>query len=231
MTEPEAGARARAVNPADPSTAYGSVSRPTHASRTSAEALAADAIDVALVARLSNRETDALAALYDRWSSTVRSLVARIVGDPSDTDEVVEEVFWQLWQQADRFDATRGRVAVWMLTIARSRALDRARARKRRRDDVPETRDDGSSRLAQIPSAEDAVDPGEFADQRQRVSAALGALPPDQRDVVMLAYFSGLSQSEIAEHLGVPLGTIKTRTRLAFSKLRETLSVLWDDPS
>jgi RNA polymerase sigma-70 factor (ECF subfamily) len=189
----------------------------------------AEVVDRTLLGRILHQDADALAVFYDRWSSTVRALVARIVGEPADTDEVVEEVFWQIWQQADRFDGERGRVAVWLLTIARSRALDRVRARKRRRDDVPETRDDGTSRLDHVAADDAALDPGEFADQRMRVATALSVLPAEQREVVMLAYFAGLSQSEIAEQLTVPLGTVKTRTRLAFGKLRDTLATLWDD--
>lgn len=215
------------MNPsADPST-YGA-----HEVGVARHALAdarTDAFDEVLMTRMAQQDTDALAALYDRWSPSVRGLVLRIVGESADSDEVVEEVFWQCWQQADRFDVARGRVAVWILTIARSRALDRLRARKRRGGEVPDTFRDGSSRVAQLPASRPSLDPGEFADQRERVSLALTALPDEQRETVELAYFSGLSQSEIAERLAVPLGTVKTRTRLAFGKLRESLATLWDD--
>lgn len=189
----------------------------------------ADALDEVLVTRMAQQDPDALAALYDRWAPSVRGLVVRIVGEASDSDEVVEEVFWQCWQQADRFEVARGRVAVWILTIARSRALDRLRAQKRRRGEVSDTFSDGSSRVEQMPAAPPTLDPGEFADQRERVSLALTSLPDEQRETVELAYFAGLSQSEIAERLSVPLGTVKTRTRLAFGKLRESLATLWDD--
>lgn len=219
------------MNPAGDHVSYISQSGTTPRASNATATNDADVVDRALLARIARQDADALAAFYDRWSPTVRGLVARIVGEPSDTDEVVEEVFWQVWQQADRFDAERGRVAVWLLTIARSRALDRVRARKRRRDDVADTRDDGSSRLDQIATDEATLDPGEFADQRTRVAAALSVLPNEQRDVVMLAYFSGLSQAEIAEQLEMPLGTVKTRTRLAFNKLRDSLANLWDDES
>ncbi len=187
-----------------------------------------EAVDVTLVTRMAQQDPDALAAFYDRWSPTVRGLVLRIVGEPADTDEVVEEVFWQVWQQAQRFDMARGRVPVWLMTIARSRALDRARARKRRRDEVSDTLDDGSSRLDQMPSDESIANPGELANQRDLVAGALKALPAEQREVVLLAYFAGLSQAEIADRLDLPLGTVKTRTRLAFAKLRESLAILQD---
>jgi len=216
------------VNPAGEEMSYGvQVGTPPRVGNATASS-EADVVDRALLDRIMRQDADALAAFYDRWSSTVRGLVARILGEPADSDEVVEEVFWQVWQQADRFDGERGRVAVWLLTIARSRALDRVRARKRRRDDVADLRDDGTSRLDQIAAFEATLDPGEFADQRARLAAALSVLPVEQREVVMLAYFSGFSQAEIAEQLDLPLGTVKTRTRLAFSKLRDSLANLWD---
>jgi len=217
------------VNPASGETSYSAQDGTAPRVGAAATSSEADVADRALLARILQRNAHAFATFYDRWSATVRGLVARIVGEPADTDEVVEEVFWQVWQQADRFDGERGRVAVWLLTIARSRALDRVRARKRRRDDVADTRDDGTSRLDQMAADDSAFDPAEFADQRARVAAALSGLPGEQCEVVTLAYFSGLSQAEIAEQLDLPLGTVKTRTRLAFSKLRDSLANLWDD--
>ncbi len=216
------------MNPSDATAAYASAGSIASTAPADVGANAAESIDMTLVTRMSRQDPEALAEFYDRWSSTVRGLVQRIVGEPADTDEVVEEVFWQVWQQAERFDMDRGRVPVWLMTIARSRALDRARARRRRRDEVSDTLDDGSSRLDQLPSAETPVDPGVMANQRDVVAKALEALPAEQRDVVLLAYFAGLSQVEIAERLGLPLGTVKTRTRLAFSKLRDSLAILQD---
>ncbi len=226
--EPNRPGAGRAVNPADSSSAYVASERTLSATRADRATAETDAVDVALVKRIARQDPDALAAFYDRWASTVRGVVQRILSEAADVDEVVEEVFWQIWQQADRFDASRGRVPVWLLTVARSRSLDRLRARKRRRDDVSDTLDDGSSRLDQFESTDEQVDPGEFADQRARVKTALLALPLEQRDVVALAYYSGLSQAEIAERLELPLGTVKTRTRLAFAKLRDSLAILWD---
>ena len=220
----------RGMNPSHGSPAYSSVTRAAAADQAGGVANESDAIDVALVMRIAEKDADALADFYDRWMPTVRGLAQRILGEIADTDEVVEEVFWQVWQQAERFEVARGRVAVWLLTIARSRSLDRVRSRQRRRNEVSDTLDDGSSRLDQL-SMDASADPGEFADQRARVAAALQLLPPDQRDVVLLAYFSGLSQAEIAERLQLPLGTVKTRTRLAFAKLKESLAILWDDES
>ncbi len=218
------------MNPSQGTPAYSSETRAASANQAGGVANDSDTFDVALVMRVAKKDADALADFYDRWMPTVRGLAQRILGEAADTDEVVEEVFWQVWQQAERFDVARGRVAVWLLTIARSRSLDRVRSRQRRRNEVSDTLDDGSSRLDQM-ATEASADPGEFADQRARVAAALQLLPPDQRDVVLLAYFSGLSQAEIAERLQLPLGTVKTRTRLAFAKLRESLAILWVDES
>lgn len=229
MPEQERVRESRGMNPSHGTPAYSSVTRAA-AQDLGGVANDSDAVDVALVMRIRAKDPDALADFYDRWMPTVRGLAQRILGEAADTDEVVEEVFWQVWQQAERFETARGRVAVWLLTIARSRSLDRVRSRQRRRNEVSDTLDDGSSRLDHM-ATDASVDPGEFADQRARVAAALQLLPPDQRDVVLLAYFSGLSQAEIAEQLGLPLGTVKTRTRLAFGKLRESLAILWDDKS
>jgi len=177
--------------------------------------------DAALVQRIAGEDETALAALYDRWVQPIYSLVMQILRDPDDAEDVVEETFWQVWQRAGAYDGARGTVRTWLLTIARSRALDRLRAHRRRRDDTIE----GASALL----GADAPDPSVLAERSERaalVADALAALPADQRRALELAYFSGLSQSEIATLLGEPLGTVKTRMRLGVQKLRERLAVL-----
>jgi RNA polymerase sigma-70 factor (ECF subfamily) len=176
----------------------------------------------------------ALGELYDRWSAVARALAFRIVGDRDEAEDVVEETFWQLWRQAERFDASRGSVSTWLATVTRSRALDRRRALERRREERG-----GDAEVALEPALADApvasepsVDPSahaEHAERRALVAAALRELPAEQRQAVQLAYFDGLSQSEIAEQLGQPLGTVKTRMRLAMQKLRERFARLRED--
>ena len=175
--------------------------------------------DRELIDRMRAGDAEALAQFYDRWARPAYALVMQMVRDPDDADDVVEEAFYQAWCQASRYEAARGSVATWILTIARSRALDRLRARRRLKEEpLPLLLGDTGP----------TVDVAEVAEQRARVAEAVRTLPPEQREVVELAYFRGLSQTEIAERTGQPLGTVKTRTRLAGQKLREQLSALRD---
>jgi RNA polymerase sigma-70 factor, ECF subfamily len=187
-------------------------------------------VDAELIRRMQSGDERALGAFYDRWFPIVNGLVARMLKSADDVEDAVEETFWQVWRQADRFAEARGSVQTWILTIARSRALDRLRATRRRREESID--DDAGERLAS--SAEPtfvraAADPSlavEHKERRQIIMAALADLPREQREALELGYFGGLSQSEIAEQTGEPLGTIKTRMRLAMQKLRDRLSPL-----
>jgi RNA polymerase sigma-70 factor, ECF subfamily len=181
--------------------------------------------DAAIIQRMARGDESALGELYDRWSDGVHALVVRIVRDEAEAEEVVEAVFWQGWQQAGRYTGDRGTPGAWLLAIARSRALDRLRTLRRRRDDV--TTDD--SLFANEPAIGDPLSDLNTRERAGRVVAALDTLPPEQRTVLELAYFDGLSQTEIAERLAQPLGTIKTRARLGLRKLRDTLSVLREE--
>jgi RNA polymerase sigma-70 factor, ECF subfamily len=180
--------------------------------------------DRELVRRMSAGDTQALARLYERWSRPVHALVVRLVRDPDDADDVVEDTFYQAWRQASRYERSRGAVSTWIVTIARSRALDRLRSRRRLREEpltpvmVLDELTDGTN--------PDPAAGAEDTERRERVAEALRALPREQREVLELAYYGGLSQTEIAERTGQPLGTVKTRTRLAAQKLRERLAVL-----
>jgi len=185
---------------------------------------ATESEDASLIRRMAAGDEQALGALYDRWQAVVHGIVARMLRQPDDVEDVVEEVFWQAWRQASRFDPTRGAVHSWLLTIARSRALDRVRSLRRRREDPLEGED------GQVVTQQTAVgDPGldaEASERRTIVVAALADLPAEQRETLELGYFGGLSQSEIAERTGQPLGTVKTRMRLAMQKLRGQLQIL-----
>jgi RNA polymerase sigma-70 factor, ECF subfamily len=177
--------------------------------------------EAARVARVAEGDSGALAELYDAHARTLYSLALRVLGDQADAEDVLQEVFAQVWRQAARYDMRRGNVAAWLLTIARTRAIDRLRARRARPDTAAATED--ATGLLAAPLA----DPGDvLAAERdaQRVRAALHQLPLLQRLAIELAYFEGLTQSEIAERLEQPLGTIKTRIRLGLLKLRDALS-------
>jgi len=173
---------------------------------------------------MAEGDESALGLLYDQWIQPVYSLVVQLLRDADEAEDVVEETFWQAWQRAASYDVSRGTVRTWLLTIARSRALDRLRVRNRRRDETPVTAD------VAIDERDPLLDL-EGRERRDLVLSALNELPPDQRRALELAYFRGLTQSEIAETLGEPLGTIKTRMRLGMMKLREKLGLLLDVPA
>jgi RNA polymerase sigma-70 factor, ECF subfamily len=178
--------------------------------------------DAEIVRRMAHGDELALGSLYDHWSDGVHALVLRIVRDESEAEEVVEAVFWQAWQQAERFTGDRGTPGAWLLSMARSRSLDRLRSLRRRRDEPAS--DDAV--FVNEPAEGDPFSALNDGERAERVVAALQDLPAEQRQVLELAYFEGLSQTEIAERLSQPLGTIKTRARLALRKLRDRLESL-----
>ena len=176
--------------------------------------------DQRLVRDVAAGSTDALAHLYDRHAGTVFGLARRILNRLEDAEEVVQDVFTQVWREAARYEKGRASVAGWMVMLARTRAIDRLRSRNARPDqrgmepavmpDVPAT---GWSPEEVTISAEDVRD----------VRGALAGLPEPQRALVELAYYEGLTHSEIATKTGVPLGTVKTRIRTAMTTLRGVL--------
>ena len=190
--------------------------------------------DLALIRRVTAGDESAFSALFDRWQPVVRAVADRILADADEADDVIEETFWQAWRSAANFDSSRGSVQTWLLTIARTRSLDRLRARRRRREESADAVDEeGSSSITAqtVDPAADSSAGAEHEEQSRMVRTALAGLPPEQRTTLELAYFSGLSQSEIAERMNEPLGTVKTRTRMALQKLRGALAGLREDVS
>jgi RNA polymerase sigma-70 factor, ECF subfamily len=177
----------------------------------------AQVTDTELLHAIARRDEEALALLYDRYRRILFGMLVRILGSREESEDVLQEVFLQVWGKAKSFDEQRGRVFTWLVTMARSRGIDRLRSRAAR------------ARLAAATAREeteavgDAVDDTFRSEQRQVVLTALAALPEDQKRTLVLAYFEGLTQSEIARHLGAPLGTVKTRMRAGMIKLRELL--------
>lgn len=180
---------------------------------------------------MSASEEQALGILYDRWALLVHSLVLHLLEDAGEAEDVVEETFWQAWRQASRYDPSRAAVSTWLVTIARSRALDRARGRRRiKEESLTQLRGNDAASVTRLSA--DASNPhenAEAADRRGAVMKALLTLPDEQREALQLAYFGGLSQSEIADKTGQPLGTVKTRTRLALEKMRVQLTMLREE--
>ncbi len=215
---------ARTMNPLRPSEPYPPSSDVGSAPATS---VAEGADEAALVRRMAEGDEQALGALYDRWHPLVNAVVARVLRQRDDVEDVVEEVFWQAWRQAARYDPARAAVQTWLLTIARSRALDRARAVMRRREE-PLEGESGDVVAHQLAEGDPGLD-AESSERRKIVVAALAELPAEQRECLELGYFGGLSQTEIADRTGQPLGTVKTRMRLAMQKLKPRLLILRDE--
>ena len=171
------------------------------------------------VRRCARRDESALAALYDESSQLAYTIARRILQDEADASEVVLDVYKQIWDTAARFDEQRGSAASWIVLLARSRAMDRRRYRATR-----------IRTAAKVQQLSDPIcpqpSPESLAISRQSgrsVARALAAMPSEQREALELSFFAGLSHAEIADRLGQPLGTVKTRIRLAVAKLRELL--------
>ena len=180
------------------------------------------AADRAILNRVAGGDPSALATLYDRHGRGVYSLACRIVTDRADAEDVVQEVFTQAWQQASRYDQGRATVTGWLLMMTRARAIDRVRARAaRRRRRTRPTRRCRTCRMRDRDMEAEAIS----AESAARLRQALGDLPEAQRRTIELAYYEGLTQTDIAEKLQEPLGTVKTRMRSALQKLRAALQV------
>jgi len=178
--------------------------------------------DLDLIERIRQRDAAALDTLYARYSSPVYSLVWKILQSPEEAEDVALDVFWQVWQQADRYDPSRGAPPAWIFTVARSRAIDRLRAR-RRREGRTISFDDPAVNLDPLDEEAAPDQVASFRQNRDAVRAAMKALSAPQREAVELAFFRGLTHVEIAEKLGQPLGTIKTRIRQGLIRLRRVL--------
>jgi RNA polymerase sigma-70 factor (ECF subfamily) len=176
--------------------------------------------DRAAFDRMARGDQDALGEIYDRHGRLVYSLAFRIVRDQADAEDVVQEVFSQAWRQAARYDSSRGTVLGWLLTLTRSRAIDRLRGRRSR----PEPSvDEGLLNALPDPAAPADVQVA-WAAQATQIRAALDGLSVLQRVAIELAFYEGLTHAEIADRLELPLGTVKTRIRQGLLKLRELLA-------
>jgi RNA polymerase sigma-70 factor (ECF subfamily) len=179
-----------------------------------------DGQDIALLEGVARGDERAFAEVYDRYSPILFGLLLRILHSRAEAEDVLQEVFLQIWQQARAFDASRGRPFTWLVTLARSRAIDRLRAVDSRNRAAQRSAEEGAVVEEPVETADDAAVRSE---QGELVRRALAELPAEQRQALLLAYLGGMSQTEIAAAEGLPLGTVKTRTRAGLKKLSELL--------
>lgn len=188
---------------------------------------ATSTIDPALLARIVKGDQQAFSQLYDHSSTLLYTLAFRILGNREEADELLQDVYLEVWRKVSRYDVGRGTPVAWLITLTRSRAIDRLRARTARGQQATTSLEPG------IATQLKDLGPSPFetqADQELRlaVGTAITNLPPAQQQAIELAYYEGLSHMEIAARLNQPLGTVKTRIKLGMSKLRDTLRHHWD---
>ena len=174
----------------------------------------------ALIARMAQGDGEAFSLFYDAFAGMTLGLIRRVLRDPGAAEEVLQEVFWQIWREAGQYDPQRGRPEAWLLMRAKTRAIDKLRSIRRRERTFVMSVDEGVAGPGVVGSenAEAAVE------DRGLVQTALAQLSSAQRRVIELAFFEGLTQSEISARLGAPLGTVKTRARLGLERLRDVLA-------
>ena len=180
--------------------------------------------DDELMDRLARQDMAAFEALYDRYGDLVYSVALRVVRDTYVAQDIAQDVFLRVWRRPEQFDLSRGKFTTWLMSVTRNRSIDeqRSRGRRLRHEALPTSEDEEDV----LPSGNERDDPAlatVLADERAAVRAAMHVLPPEQKLAIELAYFKGLTQLEIANLLGHPLGTVKTRIRLGMQKMRGVL--------
>ncbi len=184
--------------------------------------------DETLMARIQEREPEALASLYDRYSGILKSLIMGVIHNDAEADDLLQEIFMEIWNQAAHYSAQKGKPLGWIVTLTRRRSIDRlrkkqayARAEERLQNETEQQPDAWVHN-----STEDDI---EMSDTRRLIMAILKNLPPAQREAIDLAFYHGMSQREIAAKTGIPLGTIKTRLELGLKKISEALRGMKDE--
>ena len=172
-----------------------------------------------LVERTAGGDSEALAELYDRFCGMLMGLATKILGNPSDAEDVLQEVFVQVWKQASRYQPSRSSVSTWLVLITRSRSIDRLRSRNVKL----RTASAAQRENIRFHTSPEGLGNVLMEERHERLAQELENLPQEQRQALELAYYQGMTQREIAEVTGTPLGTVKTRTLLALKKLRLTL--------
>lgn len=181
--------------------------------------------DIVLIEMIAGARSEALAALYDRYGRLVFTIACRVVGDPETAEEITQDVFVRVWEGASTYRPDMAKVSSWLISITRHRSIDELRRRGARPEKgsmalLEDLGIEGAEGMPSLNGPEDAV---ENTLQNRSIRQAIASLPPEQRNVLNLAFFMGLSHSQIAETMGEPLGTIKSRIRLAMHRLREAI--------
>ena len=177
--------------------------------------------DLELLAKIGEQDREALATLYDRYGRRVFALAVRMLKDPIGSEEVTQDVFMSVWRRGASYTSQKGKFTTWLFSIAHNRTIDELRKRRRDRSRENDDIDDHLNiQSGDISPADTAIAQSEYA----QIRAAMDELPEEQKNVIELSYFKGLTQTEIASKTGQPLGTVKTRMRLALKKLRSALS-------
>jgi RNA polymerase sigma-70 factor (ECF subfamily) len=180
---------------------------------------------------IAARDQEALGDLYDRYSPTVFALGLRMLGNPTEAEELLVEIMWELWEKADRYNPARAGPRTYIMRLARSRAIDRLRRRSTRAKEVPYA--DLENGIIQATARGEAQMPHHrlmAGEQQAKLTAALRQLDASQREAIEMAYFDGLSHTQIAERLQAPLGTVKSRIRQGLINLRESLRTIYSEP-
>lgn len=195
-------------------------------SHTLAPTPALDLTDERLMEMVQHQDPEALAHLHDRYGSILKALIMRVIHNDAESDDMLQEIFVEIWNRAASYDPSKGKPLGWMVTLSRRRAIDRLRKRQSysRMEErlLEETKHEPQESSGQL--EEDVA----HAEMREHLTRALATLPIAQKQAVELAYYSGMSQREIAAHTGIPLGTIKTRLELGMRKLSDALKGLED---
>lgn len=177
-------------------------------------------LDAAILRQITDRDPRGVELLYDRYGGVAFALAYRLLGERGSAEDVVQEAFLNVWRQGATYDTRRGTVRTWLLTIVHHRAIDQIRSARSKRGS-----DTVIDAALPLPAKEDTWTEVVQGLEHERVQQAMATLPPEQRQVVDLAYYGGFTHSEIAQRVGIPLGTVKGRMRLALDKLRDVLHV------
>ena len=184
--------------------------------------------DETLMARIQERAPEALASLYDRYSGILKSLIMGVIHNDAEADDLLQEIFMEIWNQAAHYSAQKGKPLGWIVTLTRRRSIDRLRKKQAyaRAEERLQNETEQQPEAWVHNSTEDDI---EMSDTRRLIMAILKNLPPAQREAIDLAFYHGMSQREIAAKTGIPLGTIKTRLELGLKKISEALRGMKDE--